>query len=233
MEEDKNEQTETQTPVQTQAPASQQSDSNGVSFPTVGSSPKKGGGKTLLVVIALIIIAVLGYIIFRSSSKKSGSDISGVNPVETTSPEVTTESSPTASPKAVDKSAVKIQIQNGTGITGEAGYLQTQLKALGYTNITAGNASTQDASAATVTFSKSLGQSAVDEITKKLESIYTTVTAKTSTTQTTDVVIITGLRKGATAKPSASPVSSATPKPSASASSSPTATSTTAPTSTP
>lgn len=232
MDEDQKEQVETQTETQTQAPVAKESDSNGVSFPTVGQSPKKGGGKTLLVIIALIIIAVLGYIIFKSSSKKNAGDISNVTPVETTTPEITPESSPTATPKAADKSAVKIQIQNGTGIAGEAGYLQTQFKALGYANITAGNASTQDASETTVTFAKSLAQSLVDEITAKLKSVYTGVTVKTSSTQTADVVIITGLRKGATSKPSASPASSATPKPSASASSSPTSSPTPTPTST-
>lgn len=199
-----------ETPVQNETPASN------VSFPTVGQPEKKSNGaKTLLIIGILVLVAILGFIIFKNSSTQEAS--STPTPFESTPTQEPVSASPSATPKAADKSKVKIEVQNGTGITGEAAYLQTQLKALGYTNITVGNASSQDATATTVTFAKSLSADVVDELTKKLKDLYKDVTVKTSSTATMDVVIVTGLKKGATSKPSATPTASGTPKASASA----------------
>ncbi len=206
-----------------------QSNPSSVSFPTVGQQQKSGGSKTLLVIGILILVAILGFVIYKSASK-TDETLAEPTPFDnlTTSDEGTVEStptpvaSPTSTPKPADKSKVTIEVQNGTGITGEAAYLQTQLKDLGYTNVTVGNASSQNATDTTVTFAKTLAASTVDEITAKLKTLYQTVTVKTATTATTDVVIVTGLRKGATTKPAATLSGSATPRPSATASPTPT-----------
>lgn len=189
---------------------------SGVSFPSVSQPQpqKKSSAKTLLVLGILILVLVLGFIIFKNGSNEETEELTPTpysnfieddNSVSDSTPE------PTSTPKAVDKSDVKINIQNGTGVAGEAAYLQTQLKTLGYSNMTAGNASSQDETTTTVTFAKSLDQTVVDEITKKLKDIYQDVSVKTSSTATTDVVVVTGTRKGATSKASATP--SASPKP--------------------
>ncbi|MDO8340489.1 MAG: LytR C-terminal domain-containing protein, partial [Candidatus Woesebacteria bacterium] len=146
--------------------------------------------------------------------------------------EVTNEETPTPlptnTPAPVKKSEISIEIQNGTGITGEAAYLQEKLKVLGYSDIKVGNASSTDNTETTVTFSKTTPQTVQDEIKKELEKIYKTVNVKTSSTQTVDILIVTGLRGTQTSKPSttATPKASgtATPKPSATASSSATPT---------
>jgi len=121
--------------------------------------------------------------------------------------------SPSASPKAFDRTKVVIQIMNGTGIPKEASYLSDILKGLGYTKITAANSEKQDYIDCEVTFSSSIPEGAEIEITAELKKIYKTVKTGRSTTIKNDVEIITGLRTGATAKPSAS----ATPKASATA----------------
>ncbi len=195
--------------------------SSGVSFPTVGPQKKGGGGKTLLIIGILILVAILGFVIYKSATKKSDEVLVEPTPYDNLTEPVNQEVlSATASPtpSSADKSKVKIQVQNGTGITGEAAYLQTQLSDIGYTNIKVGNATSQDASSTQVTFSSSLDAAVVSEITAKLKSLYQTVTTSTSGTSTFDVVIITGLKKGSTPKPSgtpkptASPTGSATPK---------------------
>lgn len=201
----------------------EQPSSSGVSFPTVGAPQKGGKGKTLLILGILALIGVLGYFIFKSASSKvtepSPTPAQTLVPVESPSP--------TATAKPADKSKVKIEIQNGTGITGEAAYLQTQLKNLGYTNISVGNASSQNAASTIVTFSKSLASEIVDEITKKLKELYKEVEVKTSSSASMDALIVTGLRKGATAKPSATPTAKASATPTA------TSTSTASPTPSP
>ncbi len=208
----------------------QSSPMSNVSFPTVGQQQKSGGSKTLLVIGILILVAILGFVVYKSASKTDETLLEPTPFDNLTTSEETVEAtptsvaSPTATPKPADKSKVTIEVQNGTGITGEAAYLQTQLKDLGYTTVNVGNASAQNATDTTVTFAKTLASTVVEEITAKLKALYQTVTVKTATTSTTDVVIVTGLRKGATAKPAATLSASATATPKASTSPTPTAT---------
>ena len=228
MEESQNNQTEQPQEVTQPTSFEQREPSSGVSFPTVGQPQKSGGAKTLLIVGILVLVAILGFVIYKSASKK----VDDTSNTPTAFDNLTTPSSdqtvqtftpaPSATPSAkIDKTKVQIQVQNGTGIAGEAAYLQTQLGTLGYTNIKVGNSSST-VNSTTVTFSKSLDSSVVSEITQKLNSIYQTVNTQTSASATFDVVVVTGLRKGATPKPSAAPVASASPSASSSASPTPT-----------
>jgi hypothetical protein len=231
MEEDQNNQPqESQESQEPQEPKQQTpfgQNPNGVSFPTVAQQPNSGGPKTILIVGILILVAILGFVVYKSATGKAES-----------TPEPTTFdnqiegsqnsgfSTPTTQPTSIpaDKSKISVVVQNGTGITGEAAYLQTQLKNLGYTNVKVGNASDQTVSTTAVTFSKSLSQDIVTEITQELNSIYQKTIATTASSGTSDVLIVTGLRKGATARPSATPTPKPSAFPTASPSPSPTAT---------
>lgn len=191
-----------------------------VSFPTVGGQKKNGGAKTLLIIGILVLVGVLGYVIYKSASGKNESaTLETESYTNMAAPEGTVAPSeePASSPSSdVNKEEVKIQVQNGTGITGEAAYLQNILKGLGYTDIAVGNSASQDNTETEVSFASSVPASVVTEITDKLNATYQKVTKTSSTSSTYDIVIITGLRKGATAKPSASPASSPTATPTAS-----------------
>lgn len=197
------------------------------SYP-VAPKQKSGGSKWLIIFIILLILGGAGiYFFTKSASTPIATPTPSFNvaPIEN---KATSTPVATKSPEPVKKDEVSIEIQNGTGITGEAKLLSDKLKALGYSDITAGNAPTTDNTETTVTFSKTLSQTVQDEIKKELESFYKEVNVKTSTTQKSDIVIITGLRASQTSKPqgSATPKasSSATPKASASPSASASAT---------
>jgi len=187
-----------------------------VSFPTVGGEQKGNGAKTLLIIGILVLIGILGYVIYKSANTKNQVTEEVIpTPYEnmaTPLPEVspTPVSSPSAS---VDKTKIKIQVQNGTGITGEAAYLETQLSGIGYTNISVGNSETQSETDTSVSFGSSVPTSVADEITTKLKTIYQNVVKTTSSSTTYDVVVITGLRKGATPKATASAAPSPTATP--------------------
>lgn len=193
---------------------------SGVSFPTVGQPQKSGGGKTILIIGILILVGILGFVIYKSATKPTDTISTEPTPYDNlTAPApdqgVTVATpAPLATPKASDRSAVKVQVQNGTGITGEAAYLQTQLKDLGYTDVKVGNATAQNLTSTQVTFASTLDAGIVAELTQKLNSLYANVTTTNSASTTFDVVVVTGLRKGSTPKPSASPSASpsATPK---------------------
>ncbi len=170
---------------------------------------KKGGNKWLFIFLGLLILGGAGIFFFSSTAgdaKPTPTPSFGVLPVDDFTPEPV--ATPTAEP--VDKESVTIEIQNGTGIAGEAGYLQGKLKALDFTKIEAGNASSTDHSDTTVTFKKGTSTTLQDEIKKELDGIYKKVVVKTSSTQDSDVVIITGLRSGQTAKPESTTAPNAT-----------------------
>lgn len=204
---------QTESQVQNQMPQ----ETSNVSFPSVGQPKKSSGARTLLVIGILVLIGILGFVIYKSATSQKQSGVTEPTPYNNLTGSTTDnatmppESSPSASPSAaVDKSKIQIQVQNGTGIAGEAAYLQKQLEALGYTNVKATNAPTSNATDTTVTLSSSLDSSVTAEITQKLNAIYQSVVTQTSASTTYDVVIVTGLRKGATPKPT---TSSVTPSP--------------------
>lgn len=184
-----------------------------VGFPGTPTRKKGGIGKFLIIILGLAILGVIGFLVFKGVGGEA-------SPTATPSVESISGSDqssggePTPSPEPVDKETVSVKIENGTGIAGEAGYLQGILANLGYTKIEVGNADSQDNTATQITFSADLSQQVIDEITKKLESVYQEVKTVTSSSKTSsDIVIVTGLRKGATPKPTATEAPTATDAP--------------------
>ena len=194
---------------------------------SVDQKSKKGTSKWVLIFIGLLILGGLGIFFFTRPNKSE--EAIPTPSFDVTPVEDTTTMEPTESPEPVVKDDISIEVQNGTGITGEAAYLQGKLELLGYSDIEVGNASSTDNTETTVTFLKTTSQTVQDEFKKELEKIYKTVTVKTATTQKVDVLIITGLRTGQTAKPEATATAKASASPSASSTASPSA----SPTSTP
>ncbi len=188
-----------------------------VSFPTVGSDKKNGGAKTLLIIGILILVGILGYVIYKSASGNNEDTAlteptsyenmaaPDENPVPTETP------IPESSLTAEDREDVTIQVQNGTGVSGEAAYLKDILEDMGYSEVATSNSASQDATSTKVSFSSSVSAAVKSEIIAKLNSLYKSVSETSSTSSSYDVVVITGLKKGATAKPSASPSASPTP----------------------
>lgn len=199
-----------------------------VGFPMAQPKPKGKINKLVIFALVLLFLVGGGIFLFSRGSKEDTGEISPTPTVEGFS-DVT--STPTATATPVDKSDVSIEIQNGTGITGEAAYLQGILKSMGFSDIKVGNAGDTNHETTTVTFAKSLSSAIVDEITKKLESTYKDVETKTSSTQKTDVLIVTGLKKGATPKPTttSTPTPTKTTTPTATTTATPTTTATLAP----
>ena len=220
MEEDQKiqEETQVQEEIETQ-PAPSQNTSFAPPAP-MKSQNSRGPVRAIVGILVLIVFIIAGFFIFKGTG----------TPEESPSPSpiirgVTTEDetqTPTPTPEAVDKTKVTIEVQNGTGITGDAGYLRDILKNLGYEKFELGNASTQDYITTSVTYLKDLSKTVQDEITEKLKETYKEVDVKASSTGKVDVLIVTGLKKGSTPKAVSTPTPQATPT--ASPSSSPTAT---------
>lgn len=177
-----------------------------VGFPLSQQKTKKKSNALGFIVLGIVIL--VGGIIFFVTKGKNESEM--VSPTPTGGITINTPSV-TQTPEAVDKEEVTIEVLNGTGTTGDASYLQGKLKSLGYTEIETGNADEQDQTITTVTFSDTLDEENKKEIQEELESLYEDVTVKTSSSLDFDVSIVTGLKKGQTAKPSATATTSASP----------------------
>lgn len=179
--------------------------------------PKKNWKWLIVLILFLIVIAGVTFFVFKSSRssstlEESPTPVTSLTNLATPEPTAT----PGASPSTTDKSQVKIQILNGTGVAGQAGLLSDDLKSLGYTNITTGNASEQNMTDTQVTFSSTLGSDIVTEITTKLKGVFTNVITNNASLSNFDVQITTGQRKGETAptntsSPQATASPSATP----------------------
>lgn len=157
----------------------------------------KKSKKIIWIIIAIVIIAgIVGGVVYllqtpEEAMIEEASDAS----VEQVTPE------PTPIPEPVDKSDINIIILNGTGIAGEAGFLQEKLEDLGYVGIEVANAEDTDHEVTIVIFSPSLQDEIKDGILGELEDVYETVESETSELDDSDIEITTGLRVGQTPKP--------------------------------
>lgn len=203
MEEQTNPTSEQPKPVNTPAPAQ--------SVSTPDPLKKKGGKKNIFIILG--ILAAIGIGIFLISSGSSSPDAEASPSPKSdlydfASPE------PTESPEPADRTEISIEVLNGTGIAGEASFLQGKLRTLGYEDIDTGNADSQDNETTTVTFSEDVADEIVEEITEELERIYEEVDASTSRSTTgADIKIETGLKKGQTPKPESTETPEATDTP--------------------
>jgi hypothetical protein len=147
----------------------------------------------VFIVIGLLFIALIGFLIFRPSPS--------IEPLPTPNQTPTTTSTPSPTP-GISKTDIEIEVLNGTGIAGEAKFLQDKLIALDYKNITADNASHQDYQTTEAYFSDDIPETIITEIIAQLEDIYQKVSQKSfSDSQEKFIRVITGLKKGATPKP--------------------------------
>ena len=210
---------------------------SGSSIPSDGHKDKPKKTVLLALIIAAILLIGGGIFFLVTGGDQSASE------TPTPTPELIVEETPapTEEPEEVGEVdfEVDIQILNGTGITGEATYLKAELEKAGYKKIEAGNADKTDATATTATYKSSVSKATRDSIAKILDKTYSSVKWVSGNPTNSDVLIVTGLRKGATAKPSGTPVKSpsatpkTTPKVTPSASPTPSATSSPVPTATP
>ncbi|KKQ51316.1 hypothetical protein A2865_03035 [Candidatus Woesebacteria bacterium RIFCSPHIGHO2_01_FULL_39_17] len=194
-----------------------------VGFP---QAPKEKKSKTPLI-IAIILVVLLGVAGWWFFGKEETLE---ENDAEVSPTPFVAESTPT--PKVeIDRDEVKIQVLNGTGITGAAGALQKELEGLGYSQVDVGNAQKQDFKATEVIFDSGVSLEVKDEITEKLEGLYQDVEVKVGSVDRYDIKITTGYPKGHTPTPTEKPKATLTPTPSGSLT--PTITVTQTPTPTP
>jgi hypothetical protein len=187
------------------------------------SEVKSGKGKKVLwIVLTLVVIAGLGFggYYLLKEPKFENEGVANNSGLSTPSYEKPTDF-PTPTQELINRDGVSIQILNGTGIEGEASYLQGKLRNLGYEDIEVGNARKQENIETQASFSDDLSSSIVSELTEALKSVYEDINFDTSSSVEYDIEILTGLRSGQTL-PTPQPTEAEEPSPTASPSATPT-----------
>ena len=181
-----------------------------VGFPEQ-KEPKKFSKKPIVIIVIFLLLALGGWWLFSGRNKES----SLVEDEEASTPTPFKEES-TPTPKVeIDRAAVKIQVLNGTGITGGAGTLKGSLEKVGYSQIDVGNASPQSFTATEVLFGEDVTASVKADIGKILEELYQDVEVKEKSLPKYDIRITTGYPKGYSASPTSKPKITLTPSPAA------------------
>jgi hypothetical protein len=218
------EQKDTQVEVQSNEQSEENPQRTKVSFPPVRRK-QKAKKKLLMVVVLILILGALAaayWFIF-------GEQELTLSPEEPTPTPLEERIIPTPTAKPVNKESIKIEVLNGTGIGGEAAFLQKELGELGYDDVDIGNADEKDYSTTEVTFARSISDEVREEIEGKLEDLYKDIKSKAGSVGGKDIQIIAGLRKGRSF-PTKVPAATVTPEATTTLTPTPTATSSATPT---
>lgn len=206
--------------------ASEEKPNKDVSFPR--RKEEKGSKKGLKILVIVIVIFIAGAAYYLLTEPAIDREVAVTpTPVREISP------APTLMVEEIVRDEMAINILNGTGISGAAGDLRGELEGLGYSNVEAGNAKSQDYESTEVTFDSTVPSAVRDEITDLLNSIYKDVEVSSSSLDGVDVEIVTGYPKGHTATPTDAPKSTATPTIELTGTTTPTSSPTSSPTPTP
>lgn len=163
-----------------------------VETPMIEGESEKSNYLWIIIPTALLVGALVGGLITYFSG------ISKLDAVVVPSPVATVEAvavaTPTTAPTTTIKKAdLKVQILNGSGISGEAGKAKTLLLGLDYKNIDTGNASTSDFTQTEIAI-KAASKDILATVIKDLSSKYSAVEASKPLVATSkyDLVITIG-----------------------------------------
>ncbi len=166
----------------------------GVSFPGKPEPKKKNiWAKVVVLAVLLLLIGGIAWFLLSNDNPFSGSTAAP-------SPTVFVNEFPTEIPTptiaTVSKAELQMQVLNGTGVPGEASFLQKEMEKLGFANIDAANADTKTATKTEVSFSSKVDDTIKTEVASKLQELYTSVDVSDTATAGVDIKIVTGPRKG-------------------------------------
>lgn len=129
-------------------------------MPVKTTSNKKRLLLIFFIILLLLIIGLIALYIIGGTSKKTTTIINTVPtlppPTATPAPLASASAAKAASPSAspLDRTAIRVSVQNGSGTPGAAQKYATALKDAGYTKVTSGNAASFDHTDVTILVTK-------------------------------------------------------------------------------
>lgn len=184
-----------------------------VSFPELKKKEKNSPfGLIIIIVVLALILGGGGFMLYAN---KDSLPFISANPTPTPTPLLLKASptpieeitlTPTPEPvkaDVVDKDTISINVLNGTGIAGEAKVMRDYLMTLGYSDITVGNASSQNYMITEIIYSTNVPEALINELVSGLQKKYQEVKSKKGIPSKGDIEIIVGYKKGYSPSPTA------------------------------
>jgi hypothetical protein len=165
-----------------------------VSFPGAPVPKKKNVGMKIGILVALLV--VIGGIAWFLLSSENPFSAASQSPTPTMSVRDLPSNTPAPTESPVKKDELKVSIKNGTGVPGEAAFLQKEMEKLGFKSIESGNADNKNYTKTQVSFASRVPEDVKTEVSAKLQELYTGVEVSDTASAGLDITIITGLRKG-------------------------------------
>lgn len=155
---------------------------------------KKGSPLKMIIIFILIFAAIFG---LTFAGLKYQSQIMGIfggeAKQEVTPTPISPSSTPTPTPELIPQEDLTINVQNGSGIAGQAGVVQSALEDLGFSNIETGNSDDQEQTTTTVEYSNQVSEEDQELINEYLEETFSDVSIKQDQdTESFNIIIITG-----------------------------------------
>lgn len=147
----------------------------------------------ILGIVILIMFGVLGYQFYQARSTSKEAVVPSIEP--SVIPAASSSVEVSATPAAEFKSTkdLTVTVLNGSGISGQAGKVKTELEKLGLTHIDVGNSVTAENSKTTIaSFSASVSDKDQQGILDVLDTFFTSVDSTISAKAQYDVYILTG-----------------------------------------
>ncbi len=146
------------------------------------------------VVFILIGLAIIAYLLLRPKSPPQNiiEDLSQKEPV-TSQTQEETESTSSSSAEETSKDEIRIQVLNGSGVSGQASRVRNLLANINYSQIDIGNADSQDFKKTTVRLSSNISEELKAELQSELETLFESVEFEADLdSENFDIVITTG-----------------------------------------
>lgn len=158
--------------------------------------PKNIRKQYILFALSIILLASsVGYFLYWKGIIKvpflTSSEIKPGKPANIIAPSATSSISPTVEP-LIDKTSIKIQILNGSGVEGQAGKIGEILKRIGFSNVTTANTDNLGQKT-TITYSKLIPKNLLTDITDAIKNDFPSPVLQEATKSTEfDIIITTG-----------------------------------------
>lgn len=191
----------------------------------VATESKKSLNKWVIFAVVALLIGLIAFGVVKAINTKTPIASASPTPIPTLAP----SPSPSSSPVPID--SLKLQVLNGSGVVGQAGFVAGKLETAGFAKAETGNADKYGYKDTLVSLKSSVPESVFEEIVTALGSGFSVKQSDPlESSSDFDISIIVGSNKllpsptatpKASPSPSVSPRSSASPSPSGSASPSP------------
>jgi hypothetical protein len=149
----------------------------------------------IFIIIGLLIVVIFGLgLAVLTGFIKNPFEVPNVATPKAITETITSLATPAPAESSQSaKEELRLQILNGSGVTGQAGFVKEQLEEIGFTNIETGNAEGSGDTETVVAYLKTVSSEVLEELVEELEGIFVEVSRQEAEEEDEyDIIITTG-----------------------------------------